>query len=328
MATKVLIIRPNQTKKADGVDVYCQNLFELMSDADGIDMLPIENYPASFKPYLHLVYEWDKFMERLQEIDFDVMHINGYATYSVHQAFKAACLLNKKIIYTGHFHPFSTTKHPLGLKLFNNLLLRPYYKNCNAITTLNSEDTAFYRQYTEKVERIPHWSKFDVSEQELSRIKKENNMILFVGRFDSFNKGIDHLFYLPEGKYDIHCVGRGNLPKMRSDMTIHREISDDELKELYGRASLLVVPSSYEAFSFATLEALSMNTPVVISNGVRIGDYLHDFTCCSYFDFHDYQAFVDAVAKTIGKSVQRDAILSIFNRDIIRNKYAQLYRNL
>lgn len=324
--TKVLIVRPSQTKKVDGIGTFCNNLFELMQGVADIEMLPIENFLGSRKPFIRYTYEWNKFFDQLSELDFDVIHINGYATYSVYQAFKAAVKLQKRIVYTGHFHPFSTTKHPIGLKLFNNIFLKPYYKYCDAITTLNDEDSGFYMQYSNKVVRIPHWSKFWVSEEELSKIKKKSKMILFVGRFDSYNKGIDHLFHLPEGKYDIHCVGRGELANKRSDITLHTEISDEELRNLYAEASLLVVPSSYEAFSYAALEALSMNTPIVISNDVRIGDYLHEFSCCTYFNYNDFDAFIKAVDKTKGLLVPREEILKIFNPDVIKAQYASIYR--
>lgn len=209
MALKILITRPNIVNKSDGVATYCQKLYELMEGVEDIEMLPIKNYPGSNLPFKRFTYDWDAFMEDLSSIDFDIIHINGSSSYSVHQAFKAAELLNKKIVYTGHFHPFSTTKHPFGLRLFSNLFFRPYFGKCAAITTLNSEDTTFYEQYSKKVFRIPHWSKFSVCDDYLNKIEKKPNMILFVGRADSFNKGFEHLFYLPEGKYEIHCVGCG-----------------------------------------------------------------------------------------------------------------------
>lgn len=328
MVNKVLITRPNIVNKSDGVATYCQELYELMQGVEDIIILPIKNYPGSHKPFKRFTYDWNTFLKELSSTDFDILHINGSSSFSVHQAFKAAQILKKKIVYTGHFHPFATTKHPLGLRLFSDIFFKPFFGKCAAITTLNSEDTAYYEQYSNKVHQIPHWSKFYVSETYIDKIEKNPKMILFVGRADSFNKGFDHLFYLPEGQYEIHCVGRGELPRKRSDIFHHKEVSDEELIELYARASLVVVPSSYEAFSYVALEALSMKTPIVISNNVRIGDYLHDFPCCTLFNYHDYDAFVNSVASTIGKPVQRNEILKIFNRDIIREKYAQLYRSL
>lgn len=94
-------------------------------------------------------------------------------------------------------------------------------------------------------------------------------MVLFVGRNDT-NKGIEHLYSLPDN-YRVHCVCKGTVK--RNDFILHQNLGDAELACLYRQASVVVVPSRYEAFSLVALEALQYHTPVVISERVRIGDY-------------------------------------------------------
>jgi glycosyltransferase involved in cell wall biosynthesis len=138
------------------------------------------------------------------------------------------------------------------------------------VFNINKDDSVQFRKSHSNVLTIPHWSKF---EHPVKDIKKDPKMILFVGRLNESNKGFEHLYHLPEGLYEIHCVGNGDIT-MRSDMIHHTNISDNELMDLYLKASLLVVPSRYEAFSYVSIEALMCNTPIVISDRVRIADYL------------------------------------------------------
>ena len=102
-------------------------------------------------------------------------------------------------------------------------------------------------------------------------------------------------------------------------------ISDSELYNLYAQASLLVVPSSYEAFSYVTIESMSYGTPAVISDKVRVADYLDGIEGYSIFNLGDREDFVNKVRDTIGVFVDREKILERFNINAIRNQYRNIY---
>ena len=140
------------------------------------------------------------------------------------------------------------------------------------------------------------------------------------------NKGVEHLYHLPEGKYEIHTVGVGDIP-VRSDIFRHINIPLEELEELYERASLLVVPSKYEAFSYVSLEALVKGTPSLVSQGVRIADYLTDIKGCYVFNFHDYDAFVRGVEQTIGSNVDVDGVLRLFSPERVKDLYRSVFES-
>ena len=149
-------------------------------------------------------------------------------------------------------------------------------------------------------------------------------MILFVGRNEE-NKGIDYLYKLPS-KYVVHCVTKGKL--QRSDFIVHSDVSDEELDLLYRKASLVVIPSRYEAFSYVALEAFAHGTPIVMSDRVQIANYLEGKSGYSIFSYGDYQDFLSAVDKTIGIDVDVNGILSIFDKNVIKNKYANIYKQV
>ena len=198
--------------------------------------------------------------------------------------------------------------------------LRFFFKYISAIVTITRIDANFFTQYHKHVYKIPHF--FDgKSIKNVPNLPKKKNMILFVGRNEE-NKGLFHLMNL-DPKYEVHLVTSGRV--LRKDFIIHTNISNEELNTLYEQASLVVIPSRYEAFSYVALEAFAHETPVLMSNTVMIADYLKGIRGFSTFTFGDEQAFLKAVDETIGINVEADKILSIFSKENIRDRYKNMY---
>lgn len=318
---KILYVRDNPDKGVHGISKYCDALYKLLKDSSECEVLPIENYPMVRLPFVKNYYRCKPLSEAMDKAD--IIHINGYTALSTAQALWMAWRKKKKIVYTAHWHPFEHLNHPRLGRLFFHLFLRyPIKYFAHVVTTINNEDTAFFRSFHKNVVQIPHWFRpatpFDEAQP------KDPRMILFVGRFYGTVKGIEHLYHLPEGKYEIHLVGRGEL-KPRSDFHPHINISDEELDQLYARASLLVIPSRYEAFSYVALEGLTRNVPVVLSDRVRIADYLPGVHGISSFPYGDYDAFVKAVEQTIGMKVDVDKVNAAFNPERTKQRYLQVY---
>ena len=206
-------------------------------------------------------------------------------------------------------------------KIFFKLITKKVLRDISVVFTINNEDTFFFKKYHKSVIRIPHWAKYEIPSTPPTKNPK---MVLFVGRLNESNKGFEHLYHLPIDKYEIHCVGKGDV-FLRPDMKIHTNISDEELAALYQQSSLLVVPSRYEAFSYVTLEALANYTPVVLSDRVRIADYLNGFSGVSCFKFNDYDDFALKVENTIGKDVNPYDIIGTFSPQVIKEKYKSAY---
>lgn len=323
----VLILRPNSTQKANGIDSYCFALEKMFENDADIRILPVRNYPSKQANVLHGIYNYSVFYDIIRHCSADIIHINGYASYQVFQAFKAAAKCNKKIVYTAHWHPFSMLTHPLRGKLFFNIFLKPYIRRfANTIITLNNEDTTYFKKLSKQVIKIPHWIDYSKKAEIETNVNKSHNMILFVGRFNSDNKGLDHILNLPEKEFDIHLVGSG-IPPSRKDITVHQNISDEELNILYKKASVVVVPSKYEAFSYVTLEALSVGTPVVISDRVRIADYINKLNGVYIFSYGDYMQFKDKIIKAIGSKVDKDVIVKLFDIQRIKDLYKEVYKH-
>lgn len=316
----ILEVRPNPKSKANGIDTYCQKLRELFSKDSDICILPIKNYTMKNLKTLHEVFIKGDLRNAIKSSSVDVVHINSYTSIAVIQAFIYARMYKKKIIYSAHWHPFQTLNNPRFGKLFFNLFIKPLvHYFADVVFTINNEDTAFFKRINKNIVQIPHWLSVPVKTIVKPKIK---NQILFVGRADNSNKGVEYLYLLPEGKYSIHCVGKGKIP-YRSDITQHVNISKQDLDKLYEESSLLVVPSRYEAFSYVTMEALSFGTPVLLSDRVRIFDYLENMNGVNVFEYKNESDFIKKVESSIGQFVDTEYLEKELSSSKIKSKYRE-----
>lgn len=319
---RVLTIRETPENKFGGIDAHCQALKELFCGDNEIEMLPILDFKRhTFRPLRTRWLDSKEIEDSIDKYDPDIVHVHGASTLTVAIATRIAKRKNKGIILSPHFHPFYGLKRPLLGKLFYNIILRPLLKDYEAIITINKEDTEWFKQYHNNVVMTPHWNRFD---KIIDKPKKKRNSILFVGRVSDPMKRVNDLFEIPEGKYDIHIVGQGDM-QVRSDMTLHKNVSDTELKRLYAEASLLVIPSQYEAFSYVALEALLCNTPVVLSERVRISDHLPIANYVGRFKFGDFDDFNRVIDKTINQEVDVNLVSHIFGKERIKAIYKNIY---
>lgn len=213
---------------------------------------------------------------------------------------------------------------PLLKNLYFRINIAPILKHFNQIVTINHEEYNFFKQYSNKVTLIPHWQRFNTSVADKNP-NKIQNMILFVGNLNYKNKGFKYLFELPKDKYSIHCVGNGDKSILRDDMFLHTRISDQELKSLFKMASLVVIPSKYEAFSYVALEALSLGTPVLMSNNVRIADYVESIEGVEIFNLNNHSEWIDKVSHHIGSKVDIEKIKELFSSERAYLNYKNLY---
>lgn len=322
---RVLQIRETPLTKCAGLDANCQSLIDVFAGDNEIEMLPTNDYTRHTIPLLNQYYlDEIEICDSIENLKPDIIHIHGAFSFTLCVAVKCAKKYNLPVVFSPHFHPFYSLKRPRMGWLFFHVVTKRVLKHVDLVFCINKEDSAQFKKYHDNVVTVPHWSKF-VSP--FVEVKKNPKMILFVGRINESNKGIEHLYKLPEGKYEIHCVGKGERT-MRSDMTHHVDISEEELLNLYMKASLLVVPSRYEAFSYVSIEALMCNTPIVISDRVRIGDYLGGVEGVGVFKYQDYPDFNQKVEQTIGKQVDRESVLERFNPQRIKRIYKEAYKQV
>lgn len=317
---KVLLIPTHcDIGSGGGIRVYNESIVDLFKDDKDFKITILSDLPKN--SLFGIKYNYKYIKKIIQDLKPDIIHINGYTTLLPKQLIKIAEDFDIKIVYTAHWHPFHSMKRSYLKYLYFKINIQPYIKYIDKIICINKEEYNFFIKFSSKLILIPHWRKYKL---ETKDVTKDPKMILFVGNPNYSNKGFEHVLRLPIGLYDIHVVGK-SIENLRSDIYIHTNISDDELISLYKRASLTIVPSHYEAFSYVALESLTQGTPIVISNKVRIADYLNGLKGYSIFKLGDYEDFKDKIKNTIGTKVDTEAVNNIFSRKEAYNRYRMLY---
>ena len=313
-------------KTFGGIVSHCNSLKNLLERNGEFKVSVFSNLPCKRWFNSFPVYDKTAIKTALLSEDFDIIHIHGFISVIPKTIF--SCInelkMKKPLVYTPHAHPFYTLNHPFRNRLFFHFRVKPILKFAQAIISINKEDFAFFRKYNDFVITIPHWSNKFVQRTEQKRIN-EKNMILFVGRNDA-NKNLKSLYALPQEKYEVVCVT--NIKPEREDFIFKYRISDEELNSLYQRAALTVVPSRYEAFSYAALDSLCAGVPVLLSDRVRIADFLHGVSGITVYEYDKPEQFVKKIDEAMGKSVDIEKVRKIFSAESAFESYSALYKKL
>lgn len=120
-----------------------------------------------------------------------------------------------------------------------------------------------------------------VSEEFFQVRREEKGYLLFYGRFDLFQKGVDTLMeafrQVRQVRPDIelHMAGRGQHEEIQrmavaagveGSVHIHGGVSHERVLELFSGASLLVMPSRFEGLPVVAAEALAAGVPVLATD--------------------------------------------------------------
>lgn len=112
-----------------------------------------------------------------------------------------------------------------------------------------------------------------------SPIRRKAYHLLFVGR-DAPQKNLNRLIQavnLIEGKVHLHVVGV--KAKNTKNITYYGWKNHEEIDYFYNLCDIYVMPSFQETFGIASIEALSVNKPVLLSKYAgavdEIGKYVH-----------------------------------------------------
>ncbi len=178
---------------------------------------------------------------------------------------------------------------------------------------------------------------------------RERNRIVFVGRLtaekhvDVVLKALTKLDPALDVHFDIVGGGdqRKNLEHLAAELgvqdrvTFHGRVSDDELRELYSRASVFTIASIAELQSIATMEAMASALPVVGANAVALPHLVHDGENGYLFEPGDVDDLADKLTRVLTASpeeyerMQQASLDGVAVHDINRtlDTFEALYRD-
>lgn len=165
--------------------------------------------------------------------------------------------------------------------------------------------------------------------------------LLFVGN-TSFRKGADTIAPLAErlgSGFEIMCTGglRGGSEAIGAG-SVRRlgRLSTDELVQAYRDCDAVLVPSRYEGFGYAALEAMACGKPVVAFACGAVDEIVNDGVTGFMLPIGDMEGTAAAIQRlaadpglvaSMGRA-GRERAVACFSEDRGVNAYLQLYREV
>lgn len=249
--------------------------------------------------WLRFVWPWrSKHYARqvLDSVKPDVVHIQSHIVIGRGLA-REARKRGIPIVATNHVMPeniLDFTTLPPGLdKIFFKYAwadAKRTFDMTTAVTTPTRKAADYLEQAIDIHGVIPISCGIDASNYRPDLTPRAENRILFVGRLTR-EKQIELLLRAvatldPALDVKVDIVGGGDQRKhleqvaaqlgLTPRVTFYGRVEEDELRSIYGGASVFAMPSIAELQSIATMEAMASGLPVVAANAMALPHLVHD----------------------------------------------------
>lgn len=171
-------------------------------------------------------------------------------------------------------------------------------------------------------------------------VKKEDNMVLCVARFEVLKNQINLIRALNDSKYELYLVGDSGPNhrkyfdecKKAASSNIHfiPSVPQETLVGYYQRARVHVLPSWFETTGLASLEALFCGCNIVVTQYGDTKDYF-DPLHCQYCDPASAQSIFDAVERSSAREADLEYINNLklkYNWDKAAEETWQAYQQV
>jgi glycosyltransferase involved in cell wall biosynthesis len=251
-------------------------------------------------PFRRYKFSWDLLQWlNLHITEYDLVHI--HALFSPVSTVSATIARYKKVPYIlrplGTLDPADLKKKQLFKQIYGRLLEKPNLRKAAAIHFTSEQECKISERFGIKtndlvlplgvdlIDNLPERGQF----REKLGISTDIPLLLYMSRIDP-KKGLDLLIpaleiLLEEGKIFHFILAGANPQDLSYENKIQQQIQQSKLGEyttmtgfvsgdqklgLLIDADLFILPSYYENFGIAVVEAMGVGTPVVISDQVHI----------------------------------------------------------
>jgi L-malate glycosyltransferase len=256
-------------------DIEKDRLDEWFRDIHGLDeTIPI--YTLCSKQtrdqWLRIAWDWLIHGSRLlHNKDADLVIVNG--------------------VIPIRFKPKIAVNHGITLKpnKFYLFAIKNLYKKYDKVVCVSNK-------LVEEVENFLGYKKSHViplpiklSKFKAKKFNQKENIILHIGTRDVKNPhiSIETIKILRSKGYNVRLIIIGKPTKFSANKEVEYRhgITEEEKLELLSRAKALILPSSYEALPYVSLESMACGTPPIVStaipeeviingfNGIRVNSY-------------------------------------------------------
>ncbi|MBN1916074.1 glycosyltransferase family 4 protein [Candidatus Dojkabacteria bacterium] len=240
---------------------------------------------------------------KLLRRDFDIVHVHGFRKFEVYAALLAAKLKGKKIVVSTH-NPFVVEKGS-RMSLLNFLIKihdltagKILSRFIDHVIILSKEEYPVLEKFKikkEKITLVPNginerffekgdsekiikdynidtrrWKNFVVSAGRIHKVKGYQNLKHAVHK-------LKNVLFIISGADDGYLV---ELKKLYEDnenvLFLERNLSQEQVNNLFALADLFVFPSLHEAFGITLVEAMASGLPVLSTNVGGPGDIVKE----------------------------------------------------
>lgn len=317
-----------------------------------ISSIGLKSYQGYFVPVLPSL---DR--ERMEALDFDVLHVHGVATMAI-RGLGLARFLKMPIVMTFHtmvndvaheYSPIKLPKHVMDKLIW--IYLRQIIKRMDAVivpTDTIGKELSGYVEDMRILRTIPTGIDSNIFRpgldgtvfREKYDLKDNVKRILHVGRI-SFEKEIDMAIRVMAG-IDAELVIVGNGPQKKKlenlviDLGLDNKVKflgfipDEDLPYAYADGDMLISCSAFETQGLSVLEAMSSGLPCVCRNARAFTDIIKDGE--NGFLFDDENDCAQAIRRGLdaGEDVKQSSRDSALKYSAIESaeKTVELYKKV
>ena len=300
--------------------------------------------------------------------NYEVIHIHGIYRFPVDIAFIIAFLYRNKFVFSPHgsLDPYLFNRSDnklIGFFLKKLIHLILYYPLKNAFFHFTAEDEkrlCMLKNIVSKSFIIPPIA-FEIKEigilnknylKSILKISKETFLIGYIGRLhekkniDSLIKAFNKISLETKADIGLFILGPGrkeyrNYLEKIIDATQNNKIflfdqkPHSEIKKFMYGLDLYALPSHSENFGITIIEALSVGTPVLISDKVNIHQNIKNYNCGKIVK-NDLNSIIAGLSELINnpknlKLMKKNSfnfVKSEYSWDYIIPKYKKMYESL
>jgi glycosyltransferase involved in cell wall biosynthesis len=300
---------------------------------------------------------WKKVKNLITEQQIDIVHAHG--TRACSNMFWAAGKLRLPMIYTCHAWSFHLDQHLLLKKMriwgeefltsrmdvnicgceANKKTGKELFRDFDAVVINNSIDSKRFNPYNryKNIREQLRIGKDELVIVSVARFTLQKQPLKLISAFAKLYKQISNVTLLMIGDGEEKETAIRLIDSLKIGNKVILQPFRDDIPDILANSDIYVLPSLWEAFPIALLEAMSMGKAVIGTNVDGTPEIIRDRENGILVDINDLENNLESALLLLCKDwvlrerLQRNAISSIYNKYTVENlarKNENIYREL
>ncbi|MEM4318230.1 MAG: glycosyltransferase family 4 protein [Candidatus Nitrosocaldaceae archaeon] len=340
--THVKSIAERLVKRGYDVEVYATDNKDNLPEREEVNSVTVRRF-RSFAPGNAYYLPSRSMLTALKASDADIVHAHNIQAFPLLYACIAKREWQRLVLTT---HTGASTRFRNMLLPFYLRIVRDQISRADMIICVSEFEKGIVMRRlgidSRRVTVIPNGISEDIFN--VKRIADDGFNLLGVGRlerFKNFDKVIEafHVLHREYGYKDARLTIVGYGPdkdrlirlvrefNIKDSVIFKSNLSREELLQEYARAKIFLLPSEYESYGIAAVEAIVMGIPTIVNNGSALVEFVKRGSAIGI----DPPITAKKVANAIVRAIDfksNDARESILTWDEVVDRLEQLYSKM